>query len=339
MKVLIVRTGAMGDVLHALPAVAALRHARPDWQIDWVVDPHWTPLLIDADGHGPIVRRVHLAETKLWSHSPASVKTLRSILDLRVALRREHYDIAVDMQGTLRSGVIGWMAGAKRLAGFSDPREALAARFYSHRFARTGTHVVEQGAVLLGNACGIPLEPRAVSLPRDVRAEAWAEVWAAQNLLSRPLLMLAPGAGWGAKRWPPDRFADVARAIRFDVRDCVVNASSEGDTLAARVAAASDEAARVAVCSVAQLIALLRRTDIFLGGDSGPLHLAAALAVPLVALFGPTDPARNGPWGPGAKITLRDPASVTSYKRRAEPDPGLANIPVQPVVEALRSLI
>jgi heptosyltransferase-1 len=105
------------------------------------------------------------------------------------------------------------------------------------------------------------------------------------------------------------------------------------------VVAASDGAARIVACDVAQLVALMRRTDLFLGGDSGPTHLAAAQAVPLVALFGPTDPARNGPWGPGAKIVLRDSTSVTSYKHVAPVDPGLANIPAKTVVDALKSLI
>src|ERR1700679_2450504 len=138
MKILIVRVGAMGDVLHALPAVAALRLARPDWQIDWVVSSRWSSLLVNADGNGPIVNRVYFAETKLWSEAPASRATLRSILDLRRALRRERYGLVVDMQGTLRSAVIGWMAGAPQFAGYSDPRESLAARFYKQTLTRRG---------------------------------------------------------------------------------------------------------------------------------------------------------------------------------------------------------
>lgn len=335
MKILVVRVGAMGDVLHALPAIAALRVARPAWEIDWVVDPRWAPLLVHGGGNGPLVRRVHLAETKLWSKSPGSMATLQSIFRLRSELRRESYDVAVDMQGTLRSGVIGRMAGAKKLVGYSDPREWLAAQFYTRRMRRRGTHVVEQGAGLLGDACGVSLDPAQVVLPGDEAAETWAE----ENVRARPLMMLAPGGGWGAKRWPAERFAAVARGMSSLVKDCVVNASSDADALALQVADESSGAARIAGCNVAQLIALMRRTDLFVGGDSGPLHLAAALAVPSVALFGPTDPARNGPWGPGAKIVLRDAASVTSYKRAPGVDPGMANITVDEVVAAMERLI
>jgi len=136
MKILIVRVGAMGDVLHALPAVAALRQARPDWTIDWVVDPRWSPLLVDGEGRGPVVSRVHLADTRLWSRAPLSWATMRSVTSLRRALRAEKYDAVVDMQGTLRSAVIGRMAGARDLVGYGDPRERMARHLYSARVQR-----------------------------------------------------------------------------------------------------------------------------------------------------------------------------------------------------------
>jgi heptosyltransferase-1 len=118
----------------------------------------------------------------------------------------------------------------------------------------------------------------------------------------------------------------------------VINAASAENAVARAVAVASKGAARVQPCGVAQMVALLRRTDLLIGGDSGPTHLAAALAVPLVALFGPTDPARNGPWGPGAKEVLRDPASATSYRHTDKADPGLARIAVEDVLAAVDRL-
>lgn len=335
MKILVVRVGAMGDVLHALPAVAALRQAHPDWQIDWVVDPRWAPLLVDAEGNGPVVSHVHLAETKLWSKSPASRATLRSVLNLRAALRRERYDLAVDMQGTLRSAVIGWMSGAKRFVGYNDPRESLAARFYGTRLERRGRHVVEQGAALLGGACGLELEPSDFDLPH----EEWADNWAADLVGDRRICVLATGAGWAAKRWAVEKYGALARELKTLGLDVVVNAAKKDELSTAEVISASGGSARVVVCNVTGLIALMRRVTLLVGGDSGPTHLAAALGVPLVALFGPTDPVRNGPWGAGPKVVLRDPASVTSYKHADTVDAGLANIGVQAVVDAVRGLI
>jgi heptosyltransferase-1 len=339
--VLVVRVGAMGDVLHALPAVAALRRARPEWEMDWVVDPRWAPLLVGDGKMGPVVGKVQIAETKAWSKAPLSVGTLRSVRGLRAALRELRYDLVVDVQGTLRSAVIGRMAGAKELVGFADPREAMAGRFYSRRVVRSGVHVVEQNVALLSEACGVALEAESFALPLTEWAENWAE---REAVMSRPLCLLAPGAGWGAKQWPAERFGALAKVLRGMGYDVVVNAAREGDALAGEVIAASAlgdgrDAARVVVCNVAGLVALMRRTDLMVGGDSGPMHLAAALAVPTVALFGPTDPARNGPWGPGSKVVVRDRASVTSYKRREEVDAGMASISVERVVEAVKSLI
>ncbi len=330
LKILIIRVGAMGDVLHALPGVAALRRARPDWRIDWVVDPRWAPLLVARDGKGPIVNRAHLADTKLWSSAPRSKATLLSIRELGRALHRERYDVVVDMQGTLRSAVIGRMARASEFAGFRDPKEALAARIYRQRLPREGEHVVLQGAALLSAACSVPLTPGEVELPQDTDGVAWA----ATHTSSKPLCLLAPTAGWGAKQWPTERFAELARELGIVGFDVLVNSAGHDDPIPARVAERSSGVARIVSPGIPALIELVRRAGLVIGGDSGPIHLAAALKVPTVALFGPTDPQRNGPWGPGAHRVLRHASSVTSYKHVDDPDPGLARILVPTVLGA-----
>jgi heptosyltransferase-1 len=341
MKVLIVRVGAMGDVLHALPAASALRAARPDWEIDWVVDPRWANLLVDgeegdAERVGPVVTRVALAETRLWKSRPWSWATVRSVMKLRRELRARRYDLVVDMQGTLRSAVIGWMAGGKVVAGYADPREAMAARFYSKKIARRGVHVIEQGAALLGEAVGVELEAGVFGLPRIRWAEEWAEE---EAVIARPLCVLGAGGGWGAKLWPVERYGELAKELRAAGFDVVVNSPSKADTVATRVVEASGGAARRVGCNVAGLVALLRRTDLFVGGDTGPMHLAVALAVPTVALFGPTDPKRNGPFGVGNFVVLRDEEAVTSYKRSQEVDAGLARLPVPLVMSAVEVVV
>jgi heptosyltransferase-1 len=335
MKVLIVRVGAMGDVLHALPAVTALRRARPDWEIDWVVDPRWAPLLVNGEGVGSIVRRVHLADTRLWKKEPLSLTTMRSVRDLRRELRAEAYDLVVDMQGTLRSAVIGRMAGANEFAGYADPRESAAARLYKTPLQRRGTHVVDQGAALLGEATGVELAPAFVELPREESAEKWA---AEEAEVVRPVCVLGPGGGWGAKQWPAEKFGELAQALRAKGFDVVVNAARADDAVALQVVDASRGASAVMACDVAMLVAMLRRTDLFVGGDTGPMHLAAMLGVPVVALFGPTDPARNGPWGPGVCRVLRNASSVTNYKRVDAVDAGLEKIGVGEVLEAVQKL-
>jgi len=335
MNILIVRVGAMGDVLHALPAVAALKRERPQWRVDWAVDPRWAPLLMGDDERGPAVDMVHLAPAKEWSKAPLSPATLRNVWGLRKELRTEHYELVVDMQGTLRSAVIGRMAGGDALAGYADPRERLAAWLYKRKITRRGAHVVEQGAALLSEACGVELTPGAVEIPRAQWAEEWAET---EAVLSRPMCVLAAGGGWGAKQWPAERYGALAVELKRLGFDVVVNAPRKDDAIAACVVESSGGAARIVVCNVTGLVSLMRRTDLLVGGDTGPTHLAAAMGVPVVALFGPTSPERNGPWGPGEKCVLRDAASVTTYKRTAEPDAGLMKLSVETVVEAVKSI-
>lgn len=337
MKLLIVRVGAMGDVLHALPAVAALRRATPDWRMEWVVDERWAPLLVDGEGRSPLVDAVHTAPVKAWGNSPLSPQTFGSIRKLRRALRAGAYELAVDMQGTIRSAVIGYLAHARKLAGYDDPRESAAKRLYGVRIGREGLHVVEQGRALLSEATGVPLELSATDalLPVDAKAEAWAE----KEVGGKRVAVVSPSAGWGAKQWPAERFGELARGLAARGLETLVNAARFDDPLAARVVAASNGTARVVASSVGEMTSLLRWAAIYAGGDSGPTHLAAALGTPLVGLYGPTDPARNGPWGPGPKRVVRHADSVTSHKRVEEIDRGLARIEVAEVMGAVDDLL
>jgi heptosyltransferase-1 len=331
MRVLIVRVGAMGDVLHAVPAVAALRAARPEWEIEWAVDERWAPLLVNSEGRGPVVDRVVTAPVKAWGRSPLSAATIGSIRTLRRSLRERPYDLCVDMQGTIRSAVIGKLARAGRFAGYADPREAPARRLYGVRVERRGVHVVEQGRALLSEAAGVELvlDAGREMLPKDAAAEAWAV-----GAVAGRFCVMAPRAGWGAKQWPAEYFGALAEELAKAGIVTLVNAVDGQDEVAARVVAASGGAARAVPCGLAELTSLLRRAALFVGGDSGPTHLAAALGVPLVGLYGPTDPARNGPWGAGGCRLLRNESSTTSHKRVEEIDRGLARVSVGEVVEA-----
>ena len=329
---LIVRVGAMGDVLHGMPAVAALRAALPHAHLAWAVEPRWAPLLMNADGTSPLVDTVHLVEAKAWSKRPLSFATMRSIGALRRTLRQSRYDVAVDLQGTLRSAVIARMSGAARVVGSEHPREAPARWFYGERVVTRATHVVEQAAELLSVAAGVPLHPAHAPLPVDAAATSWCDTLLDGS--AGPLVFLAPTAGWGAKEWPAERYGELARDLHAHGYRVLVNASPQGtDAVADRVLAASGNTAIRAAGTLPQVIALLRRASLVVAGDTGPLHLAAALGVPVVALFGPTDPARNGPYGTSAAV-LRHPDSRTDHHRHAGTDPGLNAITTAEVLQA-----
>jgi heptosyltransferase-1 len=339
----------MGDVLHAMPAVAALRERHPDWVIGWAIEPVWRELLeaesevhdvawrlSGRDSRRPLVDRWSAVSTREWKRRPFSFSTLRDIAGLRRELLGDRYDVCVDMQGSIRSAVVGRMAGAAVFAGPAVPREAPAAWFYRQKVRWTATHVVEQGCELLGAAVGETLRPAKVMLPVDPAAEGWCD--ALLDGAQERFVLIAPTAGWGAKEWPVERYGAVAAALAGSGYRVLVNAPSSEHTVGRRVVEASGGAATLVPCSVGEMIALVRRAGVVIAGDTGPLHLAAALERPVVGLFGPTDPARNGPYGTQSRV-LRHSSSRVDHSRHRKTEEGLMQITIGEVVEAALELL
>ncbi len=334
----------MGDVIHALPAVSALRKALPDATIGWVIEERWSELLC-AKGYpleGPVSKqrpfanRVHCVRTKQWRKSllaPATWADLRGSLG---EIRRARYEAAIDFQGAIRSAVIARWSGAGQIVGFAAPRERPAQWFYNRKIYTEAAHVIEQNLALSAEWTGGTSAPDAL-LPRDPAAEAWCDRYCKENNVSR-LVLVNPGAGWGAKQWPAERYGNVARELARDGSTILVNYGPGEQELAKAVETGSDGSARSVQCSLSELIALTRRATLFLGGDTGPLHLASALKVPVVGIFGPTNPARNGPFGVHS-IVLRSPESITSHTRHAQPEPGLLQITADEALAAARQLL
>jgi heptosyltransferase-1 len=383
-RLLIVRLGAMGDILHALPAVTALRLAHPDWQIGWVVEPRWRPLLKAGnrdqgtseqrsgvsgnreaeatirgpempvrDAAMPVVDRLHFAASRDWKRHPLSPKTARAISALRHELRAAGYSAVLDLQGAIRSAVIARMTGCPRRIGEATPREWPAHWLFTERVITHGAHVIEQDLELASAVAGDPfaadlagasglaknsgLTNLAQLLPVDPEAEAWCANWLTDTFpgATRPIALITPGAGWGAKRWPPERYASVAEGLAERGLHVVVNAGPGEEPLAAAIASGS---AVALTATLPQLIALTRRIALCIGGDTGPLHLASALGRPVVGIYGPTDPSRNGPYGTRARV-LRSPESRRDHSRRAAPDPGLLTITPEDVLRAADELL
>jgi heptosyltransferase I len=345
---LIVRIGAMGDVLHAMPAVAALRKRHPDWFIGWAIEPRWLPLLqADSDVSRPfergpampVVDRTYLASTRKWKRRPFSLETVGEINTLRGVLRGEQFDVCVDMQGSIRSAVIGRMASSQSFVGAAEPREGPARWLYGQQVRVSATHVIEQGLDLLGAAVGETLRPATVTLPVDEFAERSCDDLLAHGLPGGGrFVVIAPTAGWGAKQWPAERYGAVAAELARAGYRVLVNSASTDDAVAKAVVRASSGSATALPCSIAQLIPLLRRAGLVIAGDTGPLHLAAALEIPIVGLYGPTDPARSGPYGAVSRV-LRHASSKNDHSRHQETETGLMQITTEEVVEAALQLL
>jgi lipopolysaccharide heptosyltransferase I len=328
MRILLVRLGSLGDLVHGLPLVAALHDTCPDARLDWVVDARHRALLDLV----PMLDRLVTVE-------PSAAGFLAAAR----ALRARAYDVTLDLQGLWKSAVLARASGAARIIGFprAHLREPWARLFYSETCAAVaGPHVIDKNLSLLeplGAAAG-PVGP--VRFPLEVPPSPVVdEVRRRLGLRTDEGFMLVnPGAAWPNKRWAPERFGRVAAdtARQHGLRSSVLWGPGE-EPLAAAVAAASTGSAVAAPrTSVADVLALAHAARLVISGDTGPLHLAAAVGAPVVALFGPTDPARNGPWAEHDISLSRYERCACHYRRRCTRDvPCLADIGEPEVCRAI----
>jgi heptosyltransferase-1 len=344
-RLLIVRLSAMGDIIHTLPAATALRNAFPHATIGWIIEERWTELLCTLSTpragprspQRPLADRIHAVNIATWRSSLLSTRTWQQIAAELSALRAGHYDVAVDFQGAVRSALLAKWSGAPVVYGVAQPRENAASMWYTRQVMARGTHIIEQNLSLAAAVAGHALSMPKVQFPCDLAVEEEVGRRLDEHKLGA-FAILNPGAGWGAKQWPAERYGYVAKKLAEQGLKSLINAGPGEEMLAHAAEAASEGTAEALTCSLTELIALTRRARLFIGGDTGPLHLAAALGVPVVGIFGPTNPARNGPFGT-ASIVLRNPASPTSHSRRPQPDQSLLEISSDDVVAAASELL
>jgi heptosyltransferase-1 len=312
-RILAVRLGAMGDIIHTLPAAAWLKQSHPGSHLTWLVEPQWAPLL---EGN-PYVDRVVAMRRKSFAE----------LVETRRELRTARYDFAVDFQGLIKSALAASAANPGRIYGFhqSQVRERMAALFYSDKTLARATHIVDRNMELAAASAGPGGDraQRVFPLPQGCPED---ELPAGGFVLASPL------AGWKSKQWPIGHYRALAALLRRELGIPLVLDGPAG------VSFAEAEAALPHHSSLAGLIYATRHAVAVVGVDSGPLHLAAALGKPGVAIFGPTDPARNGPYGDSLRV-LRTAAASTTYKRGASIDPSMQQILPDQVFEVLRAML
>jgi heptosyltransferase-1 len=308
-RILVVRLGAMGDIIHTLPAVASLKNSFPGSRLTWVVEPRWAPLL---EGNPFVDRRVLLDRGSSGAFRRAWHE-----------LRLEPFDFAVDFQGLLKSAVVACAARPERIYGYNywHARESMAALFYSDKVSTQSLHAVGRALDLAAGA-GASNVVHSFPLPAG-RPEG--------SLPAGAFVLASPLSGWGAKQWPLEYYGRLGAFLQREMRVTLVlnGPPAELESLS------GVPDTTVHLSSIEGLIDATRRAVAVVGLDSGPLHLAAALGKPGVALFGPTDPARNGPYGSSVTV-LRSPTAVTSYKRLAQSDPSMREITPEAVFAALK---
>jgi heptosyltransferase-1 len=302
-RILVVRLGSMGDVIHALPAVASLKHSFPHSRLSWVIKPRWAPLL---EGN-PFVDEII-----------PFTRSAREILATRRLLRRERFELAVDLQGLIQSALVAASAKADKIVGLarSQARESFAAMFYSSTVRTSAVHRVDRYLELVA-AAGASNLLHTFPLPPG-KPEG--------KLPDEAFVLACPLAGWGSKQWPMEHYTELARRLKVPL---VVNGPPDSENVLRQI-----QGAQIHLSGLEGLIDATRRAQAIVGVDSGPVHLAAALGKPGVAIYGPTDPASHGPYGGTLRI-LRSSSAITSYKRRAA-DPGsMRAVSVAEVLEAL----
>jgi heptosyltransferase-1 len=326
VKALIVRLSAIGDVVHTLPALSALR--GHGWEVGWAVEPPARPLL---EGHPRLDHLTAIPGARAFRLGAARAAAS--------ALRSRAYDAALDFQGLWKSALWARVSGARRVIGWSrrwrrEPLSAVLAREHVD-LPPAATHVIDENLALLRPLGIEAVGGREFALPRyAAEAETVDRGLAEAGVAPDALVILNPGGGWPEKLWPAESFGALARALRERGLRPLVTWGPGEEPLADRVVAASGgAAARCFPTTLRGLVELARRARLLVAGDTGPMHLACAVQTPVVALFGPTDPARNGPFAPD-DVVLRTPAAAGGSDRFRVPSADMRSITVDQVLDA-----
>jgi len=329
-RLLAVRLSSLGDLVHTIPVVPALRAAYPDAQLDWVVDERWSPLMKLVRGIDEVI-----------SLEPG----VSGYLECMGRVRRGQYSCAIDFQGIYRSAVLAWVSGAKRRIGRdrSCARERGAARFYNERVVPAGRHVAEM-SVSLAVQAGAQTQAE-MQFPIEVPAEEAGRIREKLRREGAEYIVVSPGGGWKSKCWPAERFGAVCAEIwrRHGIRS-VINIAPGEEELGEAVVSKALPAQPIVYCAaLPELVALMAEALVVVGGDTGPLHLAAAVGTRVVALFGSTNPERNGPLPRGVVIQNHsgEPRNYQrgDYARGRSYSPEMLSISVDQVLTAVEQEI
>jgi len=314
-RILIIKLGSLGDVVHTLPAVAALKKAYPDAQIDWLVEKKCSVLLKS----NPLIHEVIEVDTQLWRKSLFTPEVIGQLKALAGRLKANHYEVALDFQGLWKSAAFGYFSGAKRLIGFDKEvlKEPGCRILYDSRVVPNveAAHVIEIYGALV-RSLGVETN----GLRFDLSTCEEDEAYVSSQLVSRQVddfIILNPGGGWVTKHWDPENYAALHFRLRKTTRlqTLLTWGPGEEHLIDQIVRGCEQDPPLTFSTTIPQFIALVRRARLFVGGDTGPMHLAAACGVPVVGIFGPTDPLRNGPFSPQDIVVSHKVPCGPCYKR------------------------
>jgi lipopolysaccharide heptosyltransferase I len=325
-KILVVKPSSLGDVVHSLPFLNVLRETFPKSEIHWVIAKGLEDLL---RGH-PMINKIWVINKDMWkklSHIHDSLYELRILLK---GLKEENYDIVVDLQGLLRSGIITAFTAAPLRVGFQEAREG-SRFFYTHRIkGGKDIHAVDR---YLKIAAFLGCDITEVCFPLPLYADS--SLVTRYSLPTNNYAVIAPGARWKTKRWPPEKFGELTSLLPLQT---VIVGSKGDEGIAEEVVALSKGKAMslAGKTNLRELIEIIRGARVFVSNDSGPMHIAAALGVTVFAIFGPTDPVRTGPYGKGHIVIKEDISCAPCFRRCCHDLKCMENLSAEKVLEAMK---
>jgi lipopolysaccharide heptosyltransferase I len=314
-QILVVRLSSIGDIVHALPAVAALGQRWPEAEISWAIEDRYAELLLD----NPFVKRVIGLDTLGWRKGRSFTRAWQELARAVNELRLRRPEIAIDFQGLMKSAAIARLSRAPRRIGFAEPwvRESLAGLFYTEAVRAGGRqHVVDENLALV-ESLGVPPVPRRCwqfPLPHSTAVETQVDTRLAA-LGVREFIVINPGGGWMNKRWAPEQYSILIREFgrRHRYHVLVTGSAAEEAMIGSILKTAQSSRSFHFPSTLMEFIVLARRARLLVGGDTGPLHLAAGVGTPIVAIYGPTNPERNGPFAP-EDITLWNENAASDHR-------------------------
>lgn len=303
-KILIIKPSALGDIVHTLPFLAAVRATFPAAEIHWVVARGLHTFL---EGH-PMINRLWIMDKERWKEISRFREIIPEINTFRKALAEEHFDVSIDLSGLLRSGLITFAAGARYKLGFADSDEG-SPLFYTHKVeGGRQIHAIDRYlklAALMGcdtSQVSHPMPPYPADSPL-------------LSSLPEHFCIIAPSAGKEANRWPADRFGALAAGL--PLRSIIISNKADAAVAEAVVAASKGMALNLSgQTGLKELVALIARAQFFISNDTGPMHIAAALGIPVFAIFGPANPIRTGPYGTIHTVIQEQLHCIPCYRRK-----------------------
>ncbi len=340
MRILLIRTSALGDVVHTLPVLTALRSHFPEGRIGWVVESAMAPVL---RGH-PYLDDLIPVQFRAWRKRLTTALTWKELARFRRAVRNFQADVVLDLMGNHKSGAIAALTGCSRRIGFArrSRREPSSSIWINEEVQPQRSHAVERAMELL-EPLGIPSEVPDFQGSKLFQDASLGDLRSLLPPPTSPIALLIPGAGWHNKSYPVHSWGRVAAQLRDEGELSVLIPCGPGEEpLAEKIATASDGAAtNLGLVKLPALAALMRQSRIVLGGDTGPVHLAHALGTPVLCTMGPTDPSRHGPYGAADRAIWQPLPCSFCYRRFTSPKACLLSLPPERVarraLEILRS--